>query len=173
MDFTLILGIFAATILVMGAAWKPTPLKNKLFTAGNVGMFIYALLNYQNGGSVFFVLLESLILISTVLMLLEVSDKKSTLILTASGLSFVIWSLFLFEDYTTVIFIFGLTVLGMGFAFKNDTLRRDVALTAGSAVLGLFSYLDQAWLFVYINLFFLVFSGYYLLKRLKKSPKSS
>lgn len=166
MNGILILGIIAATTLIVGAAWTHNKWKNVLFAIGNVGMFIYALLNYQDGGPVFFVFLESLIMVSTVLMLSKVKDFWNALIVCASGLGFVLWSLYLFEDYRTVIFIFGLTILGLGFAFRNGTVRRELALLIGSVILGVFSYLEVSWLFVYVNVFFAIFSFYHLTKML-------
>jgi len=40
----------------------------------------------------------------------------------------------------------------------------SLILIFGSIILGGFSYLEASWLFVYINVFFTLFSGYYLVK---------
>jgi len=65
-----------------------------------------------------------------------------------------------------VIFVFGLMVLGFGYAFRMGTLRRYVALVMGSATLAWFSFLEFNWIFFGLNIFFAIFSGYYLIKNI-------
>ncbi len=50
---------------------------------------------------------------------------------------------------------------------KAGTSRREFALFAGSALIAFFSYLTATWVFFWLNVFFALFSGYYLLKTLR------
>ncbi len=174
MDFTFLTGLIGSLILVLGAAWPepkkikhPTKsLKNWLFAIGGIFMLVYGIENYLIGGTFFFVLLEILVFISTILMMLKVDDRIDALILSIFAAAFVTWSLFLFKDYSTIIFILGLLAVSLGYAFDMGTIRRDTALTAGSSLISAFSYLEGNTIFFLLNLFFAIFSGYYLLKRL-------
>lgn len=174
MDYIFATGLVGSLILVLGAAWPnignpkhpAKSFKNWLFAIGGLVMLLYAIFGYQQGGQIFFVFLEILVVIASILMMLNLDDRIDTAIISISGIGLIIWSLFLFEGYNTVFFIFGLIGIGLGYAFGNGTLRRDIALTAGSALIALFSYLTISWIFFWLNLFFAVFSGYYLLKNL-------
>ena len=165
-------GLISSLILVTGAIWpeekkkkKPTEsTKNWLFAIGGIGMLMYAVLNYFVGGSVFFIFLEALIIISTILMMLDTDDRIDIAIISAAGLGFIVWSLLLFEGYNTIFFIIGLTGIGLGYAFKMGTLRRILALTAGGALIAIFSYIEASWIFFWLNLFFAFISGYYAAK---------
>lgn len=171
-------GLIGSVILVTGAAWpegttKDVPIKSAkewLFAIGALIMLIYAILNWMQGGPIFFMILEILIVISCILMMLNTNDKIDTAVLSVSGVGLVIWSLFLFEGYDTIVFILGLCGIGLGYAFSMGTLRRELALTFGSALIAAFSYLTATWIFFWLNLFFALFSAYYLIKVLK--PKS-
>ena len=173
-------GIIGSLILVTGAAWpvkKNIPhavksTKNWLFAVGNLLMFLFALLGFLEGGPIFYVFLETLILVSTVLMLIDAPDKVDIPILTLSGAILIIWSLTLFEDHTTVIFVLGLTSASLGFALQMGTVRRSLALTLGSVLIATFSYIEQSWIFFWLNVFFALFSGYYVYKGLLASPKT-
>ncbi len=179
MDYVFITGLIGSLILVLGAAWPnignpnypAKSFKNWLFAIGGFIMLLYSIFGYQQGGLVFFVILEILVLIASILMMLHVDDKIDSTVLSISGLALIIWSLFLFEGYNTIFFIFGLTGIGLGYAFDNGTLRRDIALTAGSALIAVFSYLEASWIFFWLNVFFAIFSGYYLWKNLNKHHK--
>ncbi len=94
-------------------------------------MLLYAFLGYQQGGPIFFVFLETLVVIASVLMMLNTPDKIDTPIIAIIGLGLIIWSLYLFDSYNTVFFILGLSGIGLGYAFKMATLRRGVTLTLG------------------------------------------
>lgn len=131
-------------------------------------MLLYAFLGYQQGGPIFFVILEMLVAISSILMMLNTPDKIDTLIITISSLGFIIWSLYLFEDYSTIIFILGLCGIGLGYAFQMGTLRRSTALTLGSILIALFSYIEASWIFFWLNVFFAIFSAYYIYKGLAR-----
>lgn len=177
MDINFLIGLIGSLVLVTGAAWPKNEsaahpaksIKNWLFAVGGLLMLAYAILGYMSGGPVFFVFLEVLVVVACFLMMLNTPDSFDTPVISIVGLGFIVWSLSLFEGYNTVFFILGLTGIGLGYAFQMGTLRRDVALTAGSALIALFSYVEQSWIFFWLNVFFALFSGYYLIKGLRRS----
>lgn len=172
MDTIFLTGLIGSIVVVAGAAWPVHPVKhptqsvkNWLFAiGGGVILLIYALLNYQNGGPIFFVLLQILVSISSLLMMLDTNDKLDITVLSIAALGLIVWSLTLFEGYNTVFFIIGLTGIGLGYTLPNNTVRRNAALTLGSALIAFFSYLEASWIFFWLNVFFAAFSGYYLVK---------
>lgn len=164
-------GLVGSLVLVTGAAW-PEPkspkhpvksLKNWLLAIGGLVMFLYALFGFLAGGQIFFVILETLVVIASITMMLDVPDKIDTLVIVTCGIGLIVWSLFLFEGYNTVFFILGLSGIGLGYTFQTGTVRRNTALTAGSILIALFSYIEASWIFFWLNVFFGIFSGYYLL----------
>lgn len=172
MDYIFITGLVGSLILVTGAAWPepkdvkhPTKsLKNWLFAIGGLIMLLYAFFGYQQGGPIFFVMLEILVVIASILMMLNTPDKVDVPIISISGVGLIIWSLYLFQGYNTVFFILGLCGIGLGYAFEMGSLRRNIALTLGSILIALFSYIEASWIFFWLNLFFAIFSAYYLYK---------
>lgn len=178
MDYLFFTGLIGSLTLVIGAAWPearnvkhPTKsLKNWLFAIGGLLMLLYAIFGYQQGGPIFFVILEIFVVMASILMMLNTPDKIDTPVIALSGLGLIIWSLTLFEGYNTVFFILGLSGIGLGYAFQMDTLRRSVALTAGSVLIALFSYIEASWIFFWLNVFFAIFSGYYVYKGLSRLP---
>ena len=133
-------------------------------------MLGYAFLNYFYGtGSFFFVLLEVMVIVASLLMMFDTSDKIDTIVLSLAGLIFVVWSILLYEGMNTVFFIVGLTGISLGYAFDTGTARRFLALTAGSILIALFSYLVGDMIFFGLNAFFAIFSAYYLGKILRKA----
>ncbi len=171
-------GLAGSLILVAGAAWPESKtvkapvksIKNWLFAIGALAMLIYAILGYQQGGQIFFVILEILVVVASVLMMLNANDCTDAVIITVSGMALIIWSLYLFEGYGTIIFILGLVGIGLGYAFKMKTLRRDICLTLGSMLIAIFSYMEPNWIFFWLNVFFALFSGYYMVKHLIHKP---
>jgi hypothetical protein len=139
---------------------------------GSSIMFLYSLVGYYSWLSIFFLILQIMIIIAWVLMMLNTNDKFDATILSISWLALVIWSLYLFEWYTTIIFIVWLVVLGLWYAFKTGSLRRDVALTLWSVFVAWFSLLEPNRIFFGLNLFFAIFSWYYLAKNIQRSYKS-
>lgn len=135
-------------------------------------MLLYAILGYMQGGPVFFVFLEVLVVIASILMMLNTPDEIDTPIIAISGLALIVWSLFLFEGYNTVFFILGLSGIGLGYAFEMATLRRSIALTLGSILIALFSYIEASWVFFWLNVFFAIFSAYYVYIGLLPHKKS-
>lgn len=164
-------GLFGSLVLVAGAGWPSRKvshpvksLKNWLFGIGGLIMLIYALMGYQEGGPIFFVFLEVLVTIASILMMANTDDRVDVAVISISGLALISWSLYLFEGYNTVFFVLGLAGIGLGYAFKMGSLRRDIALTLGSILIALFSYMEASWVFFWLNAFFAIFSAYYLFK---------
>ena len=177
MDPIFLLGLIGSFILVTGAAWpeiKKTDhpaksLKNWMFVIGGLFMLIYAFLNwYNNGGSAIFVFLQIFIAICTFVMIINADEKTSAFPIGISGLGFVVWSLYLGEGYKIALFIIGLTIIGLGYICKTGTLRRFVLLTLGGIFIAIFSYISSSWIFFWLNVFFAIFSGYYVMKMLRQ-----
>lgn len=171
-NYIFLTGLIGSLVLVTGAAWPeskrtkhPTKsMKNWLLAVGGFIMLLYAIFGYREGGPILFIFVQILAGIASILMMLNTPDKIDTPIITVSGLALIIWSLYLFEGYNTVFFILGLCGIGLGYAFQMGTLRRSIALTAGSALIALFSYIEASWIFFWLNVFFAIFSGYYVAK---------
>ncbi|PIZ75686.1 hypothetical protein COY05_03480 [Candidatus Peregrinibacteria bacterium CG_4_10_14_0_2_um_filter_38_24] len=176
MDYIFSTGIIGSLILVTGAAWPESKdvkhpmksLKNWLFAIGGFAILLYAIFGYMQGGPIFFMILEILVAVSSILMMLNTPDKVDVPILTISSLGLIVWSLFLFEGYSTIIFILGLCGIGLGYTLQGGTLRRSVALTLGSILIAVFSYIGASWIFFWLNVFFAIFSAYYVYKGLAK-----
>lgn len=176
MHFSFFTGIIGSITLLIGAGWPESskivnPLKsvkNWLFAIGGFVMLLYAILGYLQGGSIFFVILEILIVVASILMMLDTDDKIDIPIISAIGICLIIWSLYLFDGYSTIIFILGLCGVGLGYTFQMASLRRSVALTMGSILITIFSYIEMNWIFFWLNLFFAIFSSYYVFKGIKK-----
>jgi len=151
MDYIFLTGIIGSIVLVTGAAMpekatKKHPVKsfkNWLFAVGGIIMFAYAILNFLDGGPIFFIFLQILVAVATVLMMIDISDVIDAIILTISGIALIIWSLTLFEGINTVFFVVGLTGIGLGYAFKVGSIRRVLSLTLGSALIAIFSFVDR------------------------------
>lgn len=179
MTLAFLTGLLGSLALVSGAAWPESKdhhnarksVKNWLFAIGSFIMFIYAILGYIAGGPVFFVILEIMVMIAITLMMLNTSDKVDIRVIGTSGAALTIWSLFLFKDYTTIFFIVGLITTALGYALEMATVRRNLALALGSILIALFSYLESSWIFFWLNVFFAIFSAYYLVKSLKIKHK--
>ncbi len=171
MSINFLIGILGAIILVIGAALPDTRIshpvksfKNWFFVIGSLFMLVYSILNYFDGGSIFFVILQIYINSSSIFMMTNTSDKIDVPVMLLFGFILIIWSLFLFEDYSTILFILGLTTLGTGFVLRIHTCKREIMLTIGSAIISLFSYLQGDMIFFLLNLFFALFSEYHSYK---------
>lgn len=172
MDYIFLTGLFGSLVLVAGAAWpegkaqthpaKST--KNWLFAIGGLIMLLYSIFGYQTGGPIFYVFLELLVCLASLLMMLNVRDSIDTPIIIAGAVALIAWSLYLSVGYVTIIFIVGLAGIGLGYALQNGTMKRMLCLTLGSAFIALFSYLEASWIFFWLNVFFSLFSAYYLIK---------
>lgn len=176
-EFITLEGILGALVLVIGAAYpiKKTKhpiysVKNWLFAIGGFLMLIYSILNYSyNNGAIFFIFLQALVNVSSLFMMTKTSERVSTPIIIFLSLGLIIWSLRLFTGYDTLFFIIGLSGIALGYALNPGTARRNIALTVGSILIALFSYLAGDWIFFWLNVFFAVFSGYYSWKLLAGS----
>jgi len=176
MNLPFLTGLIGSLICVMGAAWPEPKIaihpvkstKNWLLAIGGLAMLTYAILNYLQGGPIFFAILQTLVVIASILMLLDTPDKVDIPVITTGGLILIVWSLMLFDGYQTVIFVLGLCGIGLGYALKMGSLKRIVALTLGSALIAIFSYLGSDWIFFWLNVFFAIFSGYYVYKHAKQ-----
>jgi hypothetical protein len=171
MDYIFFTGLIGSLVLVTGSAWpdkkrgRPIKsIKNWLFTIGGILMLYYAIFGYLTGGPIFFIYLETLVVIASILMMINIDDRIDASIIGILGTGFIILSLYLFEGYSTIFFIIGLSGIGLGYAFKTGTKRRSAALFLGAALIALFSYIEQSWIFFWLNVFFAVFSAYYLVK---------
>jgi hypothetical protein len=138
--------------------------KNWLFAVGALFMLVYASLNYLAGGEIFYIFLQIFANFSSVLMLSNVRENISTPLVVGAGVLMLIWSLTLLEDLNTIFFILGLTGIAYGYVMPAATFRRNLALTLGSALIAVFSYITGTWIFFWLNAFFAIFSGYYAWK---------
>ncbi|MBM3231022.1 hypothetical protein FJZ28_01715 [Candidatus Peregrinibacteria bacterium] len=170
-DATFVVGLIGSLILVGGAAYPlekvshpAKSVKNWLFTIGGVCMLAYSLINYLTGGTIFFVILQLFIVLTTILMMLNIDDRYDTPIVAAGAIAMVIWSLTLFEGTSTVFFVIGLSGIGIGYALNMGTFKQNAALTLGSALIAYFSYREGNQIFLWLNVFFALFSGYYATK---------
>lgn len=121
-------------------------------------MLGYSVMNYMNGAPVFFIFLEGLVTLSSAFMMLDVDDRIDTpVILVATG-CLILWSIKLAQGTETILFIIGLAGIAVGYVLKGGTLRREVALIAGSVLIALFSYMSATWVFFWLNVFFALFS---------------
>lgn len=171
MEISFVVGLVGAGVLVVGAAWPDKKVKhpvksvkNWLFALGGLCMLVYSILNYLAGGPVFFIFLQALINVASLLMMINIRDKYDVPIISVLALGLIGWSLYLFEGYNTVFFVIGLAGLGMGYAMDTATVRRNISLLIGSVLVAVFSYLESSWIFFWLNVFFALFSGYYAWK---------
>lgn len=169
MDVRFFIGLLGSLLLISGVVIPAQRNKNVLFAAGNVSMFAYALVGYVEGGTIFFVIQQMFIMLSTLCMLLQVPDKIDTTILTVGGIALIGWSLSLFQGYGTVIFVVGLSLLGVGLAMDTGTRKRDVTLSIGSFLIAIFSFLMRDWIFTILNALFALFSWVNVVRSSKQS----
>lgn len=173
MDYISATGILGALVLVTGAAWPEKKakrsyqsIKNWLLAIGGVVMLTYATLGYLSGGPIFFVFLQALVIVASIMMMLDLPDKIDIPVISITGIGLIIWSIYLFQGYNTVFFILGLTGVGLGYTLEMRTVRRSLALMLGGILIAIFSYMEASWIFFWLNTFFAIFSGYYVIKGL-------
>jgi len=173
MNYIFLTGLLGLSILILGAATPESktiklPIKstkNWLLALGSTIMFTYSIMSYLQGESIFFVFSQSLIIIASILMMLNIKNKIDLIIIFISGSILIIWSLFIFENYNTLIFIFGLIGIGFGYILKGGTIKKNLTLTIASLLIALFSYIETSWIFFWLNIIFAIFSGYYVIKQ--------
>jgi len=176
MNTSLMIGILGAVMLIIGLLWKdkkginhPTQsTKNWLLGVGAFIMLIYSIMGYLSGtGAIFFIFLQSLVVLSSVLMMLNVPDKTASLMIIIVGIILLIWSVALFENFGLLFFIAGLVGIGLGFVLKKP-MSRNIGFGLGGALIALFSYIGANWVFFWLNVFFGLISGYFVIKEIKK-----
>lgn len=171
------IGILGSLLLVAGAAYPAEDaghpvrsVKNWLFAFGNACMFGYALFGYMGGGSIFFVILQIFIAMATVFMMLNVPDRYDIPFVALVGTVLALFSLSFFEGTSTLLFVVGLMLIGLGFMLQGGTIRRNVTLASGSVFVAVFSYTHGEWIFFWLNTFFAVLSSYHAWSIQKKRP---
>jgi hypothetical protein len=175
MNSPALIGIAGSLVLVLGAALPDRAgthaslsLKNWCFGTGALVMFAYSILNYLAGAPVFFVFLEGLVVVASALMLFDVPDRIDVPLMIALSACFVLWSLFLFQGWETLVFIGGLGAVAVGYVAKTGGPHREIVLFLGSALIALFSYWTKTWVFFWLNLFFAAFSAFHAWKASKR-----
>lgn len=178
MEIAYVFGVIGGAILVAGAAWsgvkKEHPvksLKNWLLAVGAVFMITYSILNYIAGGPVFFIFLQALAILASILMFLDTDDRIDVVVLTVAGAILVGWSLYLFEDYSTLLIILGIIGIGIGYALDGYTIKRNVSLAVGAVFIVIFSWIVKDWIFFWLNIFFALFSAYHVFRIAKAGKK--
>jgi hypothetical protein len=99
-NYIFLTGLIGSLTLVTGAAWQEgkdlkhpiKSTKNWLFAIGGLIMLLYAIFGYMTGGTIFFVFLEVLVVVASVLMMLKTNDKFDTTVISICGIGFIIWS---------------------------------------------------------------------------------
>ncbi len=166
-----IIGVAGSVVLVIGAMLPDRAVpraslsyKNWCFGAGAIVMLAYAVANWLQGASVFFVFLEGLMAVASACMLFDVPDRVDVpLMIVFSGL-LIAWSLALRTERETLAFVGGLAGIAVGYVMQPGTARREIALLLGSALIAAFSLRTQAWVFFWLNLFFAAFSAFHAWK---------
>ncbi len=163
---------------MLGAAWpdergmKPVKsVKDWLFALGGLLMLIFSTLNYYAGGSVFFIFLQAVVNLSSIFMMFDVDDHIDTPIITIATFTLIIVSFALFPGFSTIPFVLGLGGIAVGYCLEGGTVRRELALVIGSALIALFSYVDGSWIFFWLNVFFAAFSIMQIF-RLEHAPRT-
>lgn len=127
-------------------------------------MIIYAVFRYMAGGSVFFLLLEAMMLLATVLMLVQAKESISRTLILIMGFLLSATAFFIKIDPETLIFVAGLTIVSVGFTSGANTIRRNALLALGSGLVALFSAIQHDPVFLWMNVFFALFSLYHVVK---------
>lgn len=176
MDYIFIIGLTGAITLILGAAWPETTdkkpflsIKNWLLAIGALFMLTYSITGYiYQETPVFFIFLQSLIIISSIFMMTGANPKTSSWAIGLAGTGLIIWSIYLFKSYNTIIFILGLIGIAFGYSLPENTVKRFLAFVLGSILISLFSYIGKNWIFFWLNLFFAIFSTYYLAQKIRR-----
>jgi len=177
MNTTFLIWLIWSLVLVAWAA-RPEPkkiiksiksTKNRLFLIWACVLTIFARLGYNDWWTIFFFILEIFVIISSILMMLDTNDTIDITILSLSWLWLIIRSLYLFEGYSTIIFIIWLIGIWLWYAFTMWSIRREIALMLWWILIAIFSYLQPNRVFFWVNIFFAIFSWYYLIENIRKN----
>lgn len=172
-----LVGILGAFVLIAGYAYPvkeythalKSP-KNLLLAGGGFLMLLYSILNYIFlEGALFFIFLQVLINGASILMLINVPEKISIPIISIAALTLIIWSYQIEQSLSTYWFIFGLSIIAIGYVLKSGTWRRNASFCIGSLCVAAFSFLVPDWIFFGLNSVAAMFSGFYTLQLLKKN----
>ncbi len=173
-EFIFCIGLLGAIVLVLGSAWpegsadKPSKVKGWLFVIGASIMTMYSILGYCfKDGVIFFIFFQLFATSASILGMTKISPRTSTIITLISGAVFLAWSLILFESLVTAIFIVGLIGIALGYVQPWHTVRRSFFLAVGGAFIAIFSFIESDWIFFGLNVFFAIFSGYYMAKAMR------
>lgn len=178
MDSIFLTGIIGSVILVIGASlpakkvvYPVQSAKNWLFAIGSFCMLIYAVMQYRSGGEFFYVILEILVNVASVLMMINIRAALGTAMISTTTLVFVAWSLTIFEEIYTLLFVIGLGIIGIGFILETGSRRRNILLAVGPLLVACYSYIVAEWVFFWLNLLFAIFSAYHALKLMPRKTQ--
>lgn len=182
MEITTSIGIIATIFLVIGAFYpienveKPVySVKNWIFTVGSLTMLMYAIAGYLAWWQIFFIYWELLIALACLLMMLDINDRRDGSIITVASIGLFVWGFPSFQSTDMFLFSIAFLVLGLGYVFDMNSIRRYIGLTLWGIFIAISSYVDGGWTFFWLNLFFAIFSLYYtillILARRKQSKK--
>lgn len=168
MEITASIGLIATIFLVIGALYpiekveKPVySVKNWIFTVGSLIMLGYAIAGYLAWWGIFFIYLELLIALACLLMMLDIDDRRDGSIILLLGIGLLIRGFLSSQWPNITLFTVAFIVLGLGYVFDMNSIRRYVGLTLWGALIALASYAAGGWTFFWLNLFFAIFSLYY------------
>jgi hypothetical protein len=171
MELAFFSGIIGSVILLIGAIWPierttiaTRSIKNRLFAIGSFVMLLYTIFGYLNGGPVFYIVLELMVMLAIILMFLQTNERMSTGLIGIAGILLMVRSRIFFQWPSMLLFILAFTVLALGYAYQIRTARRFFVLAIGGGLISLSSYLDASWIFFWLNTFFAIFSLFYALK---------
>ena len=105
-----------------------------MFFVGGLIMLAYSIIGYLSGGPIFFLILEILVAVSSLMMMLNFHEKIAVPIIAISSLSLIIWSFYLLKATTQ--FFYNRSFRNRPrLRVLNCTLRRNLSLTLGSALI--------------------------------------
>jgi len=164
-------GLMGASVLVLGYAWPAKKIKNPrksfknwLFVLGALFMLIYSYFNYLLGGAIFYIFLQLLANLASLFLMLRINKKASIVFIILASIAFIGASLFYFEDFSTVLFIIGLSLIAVGYILDSGTVKRNVMLCLGSMFIAIFSYIEGNMIFLYLNILCSIFTIFHIYK---------
>lgn len=155
-----VIGIIGSIILLLASSfhYSKKSIKKYLFTLGNLCMFAYALFNFIDGGSIFFIYLQILINFSSLLLWLNMNDKYDQPLILGLGGLLTYLALDINLDFLTLLFVIGIITLALGFSTDTKKPTHNIFLFAGSMLIAIFSFYHKDLIFFTLNLFFSIFS---------------
>lgn len=155
-----VIGLIGSAILVFASSlhYSKKSIKKYLFSFGNLCMFAYSLLNFIDGGSIFFIYLQILINFSSLLLWLDIKDKYDQPLVLSLGALLTYFALTIHLDYLTLTFVIGIITLALGFSTDTKKPTHNLFLFAGSLLIAIFSFIQKDLIFLILNAFFALFS---------------